>query len=127
MSKSARRTEATTMTTFLRRRRSTTGRGQARVESALVIPIFLVLLVALFDLGRAVFAYNTLTNAAREGARLAIVNQDLDSIINRAKQQSAIVELDTPNVAVDFWQEADDGTPDTSDPCNLVATNCLAV
>ena len=33
-------------------------------------------LVALFDLGRAVFSYNTLTNAAREGARMAIVNQD---------------------------------------------------
>jgi Flp pilus assembly protein TadG len=97
------------------------------VEFALVIPLFLLMLVALFDLGRAVFAYNTLTNAAREGARTAIVNQDLTSIINRAKQQSAIVELDTPNVSVEFWQEADDGTPDKSDPCNLVATNCLAV
>ena len=40
-------------------------RGQALVEFALVIPIFLLMLVALFDLGRAVFAYNTLTNAAR--------------------------------------------------------------
>jgi len=102
-------------------------RGQALVEFALVIPLFLLMLVALFDLGRAVFAYNTLTNAAREGARLAIVNQDLDTIITRAKEQSRIVELDTPNVEVDFWQEADDGTPDTSDPCDLVATNCLAV
>ena len=102
-------------------------RGQALVEFALVIPLFLLMLVALFDLGRAVFAYNTLTNAAREGARVAIVNQDLTSIIDRAKQQSAIVELDTPNVSVEFWQEDDDGTPDTSDPCNLVATNCLAV
>ena len=102
-------------------------RGQALVEFAIVIPLFLLMLVALFDLGRAVFAYNTLTNAAREGARLAIVNQDLDSVINRAKNQSAIVELDTPNVEVDFWQMRDDGEPDTTDPCDLVATNCLAV
>jgi Flp pilus assembly protein TadG len=102
-------------------------RGQALVEFALIIPLFLLLLVGIFDLGRAVFAYNTLTNAAREGARLAIVNQDLDTIITRAKEQSRIVELDTPNVEVQFWQEADNGTPDTSDPCNLVATNCLAV
>ena len=43
-------------------------RGQALVEFALVLPIFILLLVAIFDLGRAVFAYNTLTNAAREGA-----------------------------------------------------------
>ena len=101
------------MTTFLRRRRSTTGRGQALVEFALVIPIFLVLLVALFDLGRAVFAYNTLTNAAREGARIAIVNQYEPSIIARAKQQTAIVELNDPSVQVDFYQVNADGTPDT--------------
>ena len=67
-------------------------RGQALVEFALVIPLFLLMMLALFDLGRAVFAYNTLTNAAREGARLAIVNQDLTSIIDRAKGQTAIVE-----------------------------------
>ena len=103
-------------------------RGQALVEFALVIPIFLLMLVALFDLGRAVFAYNTLTNAAREGVRLAIVNQDVPSIIERAKSQTAIVELDTPNVEVDFWRTTDEGTPDFSDPCDdLVATNCLAV
>ncbi len=102
-------------------------RGQALVEFALVIPLFLLMMVALFDLGRAVFAYNTLTNAAREGARLAIVNQDMTSIIERAKRQTAIVELDAPNVEVHFYRAAEDGTPDTSDPCALVAVNCLAV
>ena len=102
-------------------------RGQALVEFALVIPLFLLMMLALFDLGRAVFAYNTLTNAAREGARLAIVNQDLTSIIERAKRQTAIVELDAPNVEVHFYRAAEDGTPDTSDPCALVAVNCLAV
>ena len=102
-------------------------RGQALVEFALVIPIFLLLLVAIFDLGRAVFAYNTLTNAAREGARLAIVNQDEASIVQHAKNASAIVELNVPNVEVHFWQLNPDGTPDTSTPCDLVANGCLAV
>ena len=102
-------------------------RGQALVEFALVIPIFLFLLVALFDLGRAVFSYNTLTNAAREGARMAIVNQDKATIIERAKAQTAIVELNDPSVSVGFWQMADDGTPDYTDPCDLVAVGCLAV
>ncbi len=103
------------------------GRGQALVEFALVIPIFLLLLVALFDLGLAVFAYNTLTNATREGARMAIVNQYTPSIIDRAKSQTAIVELDAPNV--EFWQVAADGTADKSKPqCNRpVAVGCLAV
>jgi Flp pilus assembly protein TadG len=109
------------------RRRSHRGRGQALVEFALVIPIFLLLLVALFDLGRAVFAYNTLTNAAREGARMAIVNQYEPSIIQRATNASAIVELNVPNVEVHFWQTNDDGTPNTSKACALIAVGCLAV
>lgn len=106
---------------------STSGRGQALVEFALVIPIFLLVLIALFDLGRAVFAYNTLTNAAREGARMAIVNQDVPTITARAKGQTAIVELNDPSVSVAFYQVADDGTPDLSDPCSPVAVGCLAV
>lgn len=112
---------------YLLRRRARTGRGQAMVEFALVLPIFVLLLVALFDLGRAVFAYNTLTNAAREGARMAIVNQYKPSIIARAKQQTAIVELNDPSVQVDFYQVNLDGTPDTSTQCALIAVGCLAV
>jgi len=92
-----------------------------------VVPIFLLLFIALFDLGTAVFTYNTLTNAAREGARLAIVNQDVPSIIQRAKNQTAIAELNVPSVTVDFYQQKTDGTPDTSTTCNPAAVGCLAV
>jgi hypothetical protein len=102
-------------------------RGQALVEFALVIPIFLLVMIALFDLGRAVFAYNTLTNAVREGARIAIVNQDVPTIVSRAKSQTAIVELDDPSVSVHFYQTAADGTADLSTPCSPVAVGCLAI
>jgi len=44
------------------------------VEFALVFPMFFVLLVAIFDFGRIVWARNSLENAAREGARYAIVH-----------------------------------------------------
>jgi Flp pilus assembly protein TadG len=115
------------MRIFARRRRRQNRRGQALVEFALVIPIFLLVLVAIFDLGRAVFAYNTLTNAAREGARIAIVNQYKPTIVARAKQQTQIVELNDPSVTVDFYQVNADGTPDTSRQCALVAVGCLAV
>jgi hypothetical protein len=111
----------------LGRRRGAQSGGQALVEFALVLPLFLLLMVALFDMGRGVFAYNTLTNAAREGARMAIVNQDKPSIIERAKSQTAIVELNDPSVSVGFYQMAADGTPDYSNPCNLVAVGCLAI
>jgi Flp pilus assembly protein TadG len=101
-------------------------RGQALVEFALVLPIFVLLMVAIFDLGRAAFAYNTLTNAAREGARMAIVNQYKPSIVARAKQQTAIVELNDPSVTVNFYQVNADGTPNTSTPCALIAVGCMA-
>jgi hypothetical protein len=48
--------------------------GQGLAEFALVIPIFLVVLLAVFDLGRVVWANNVLNNAAREAARFAIVH-----------------------------------------------------
>jgi len=50
-------------------------RGQGLVEFALVFPIIILILFAIFDLGRGVYAYNTIANAARVGARVAVVNQ----------------------------------------------------
>jgi hypothetical protein len=100
------------------------------VEFALVIPIFLLLLVAIFDLGRAVFAYNTLTNAAREGARLAAVNQYQPSIVQRAKNSTSIVELNDPSVTVGYFQENADGSLGVACPLpgtTSIAVKCLAV
>jgi TadE-like protein len=48
-------------------------RGQAMVEFALVIPIFLLMLFGLIDLARIVYANSALSQAAREGARVASV------------------------------------------------------
>src|SRR6266700_6705882 len=48
--------------------------GQGLVEFALVIPIFLVMLFGVVDFGRVIWARNSLENAAREGARYAIVH-----------------------------------------------------
>ena len=50
------------------------------VEFALVLPVLILLLVGIFDFGRAVYAFNTVNNAAREGVRLAIVDQNCDAI-----------------------------------------------
>ncbi len=54
--------------------------GQALVEFAFVLPLLILMLVGVFDMGRAVFAYNQISNAARTAARVAIVNQDGDAI-----------------------------------------------
>ena len=117
------------MTGWIGRRRSAAprSRGQALVEFSLVLPLFLLLFMVVMDLGTAVFTYNSLTNAAREGARLAIVNQDTASVIQRAENQVSIGEINAPNVTIAFYQEATNGTPDTSSTCSPVAVGCLAV
>lgn len=48
-------------------------RGQALAEFALVVPLLLLVLFALLDLGRVVYASNALAEAAREGARYGSV------------------------------------------------------
>jgi Flp pilus assembly protein TadG len=55
------------------RRRRARGRGQALVEFALVIPIFLLLVAGMIDFGLGLNASITVSNAAREGARLGVV------------------------------------------------------
>jgi Flp pilus assembly protein TadG len=54
---------------------SARGRGQALVEFALVLPILLLLIFGIIDAGRLIYAYNTVSNSARNAARVAIVNQ----------------------------------------------------
>jgi hypothetical protein len=49
--------------------------GQALVEFAFVFPVIALMTFAFIDIGRAVFAYNTLTEAARQAVRVAVVNQ----------------------------------------------------
>jgi hypothetical protein len=56
------------------RRRRSASRAQALVEFALVAPIFFIMLFALIDFGRYVYYVQILNNAAREGARYAIVH-----------------------------------------------------
>ncbi len=49
--------------------------GAAAVEFALLLPVLLLLVFGLIDLGRALNAQITLTQAAREGARLAALGE----------------------------------------------------
>ena len=48
-------------------------KGQALVEFALLVPIFLVLLFAIIDFGMGFYSWISVTNGAREGARLGVV------------------------------------------------------
>jgi Flp pilus assembly protein TadG len=49
-------------------------RGANIVEAALVIPLLLIILVGVIDMGRAYFTYITMIGAAREGARWGVTH-----------------------------------------------------
>jgi Flp pilus assembly protein TadG len=67
---------------FRRMRKSR--RGAAVLEFAIVAPIFFLVIIGMVELGRAVMVQQVLTNAAREGARRAILEQTSKSEVELA-------------------------------------------
>lgn len=55
-------------------------KGQAAVETALIIPIVLFILLTIVEFGRIFNAYIIVSNASREGARYAAVGRSYDDI-----------------------------------------------
>jgi Flp pilus assembly protein TadG len=50
--------------------------GQAIVELALTLPLLMLILLGVFDFGLMFQQYEVVTNAAREGARLAVLTSE---------------------------------------------------
>jgi Flp pilus assembly protein TadG len=74
-------------------------KGQGLVEFALVLPLILLLIMGVVDLGRGIFAFNEVANAAREGGRTGIVNQTLTDIRTRAAAQAIALGIPTTQPA----------------------------
>lgn len=91
----------------LRRRRGS--RGQSLVEFALILPMFIVVLFGIIDLGRWVHATNSLSEVARESARAGSVGirpdacaglSRSDCVRTIARQRLIGVYIETGDVAV---------------------------
>lgn len=59
-------------------------RGAALIETAITIPIILLISVAIFEFGRAYQTWQVVTNASREGARIAVIAGTSDDDITNA-------------------------------------------
>lgn len=116
------------------------GRGQSLVEFALVFPIIVLLITAFVEMGRAVFAYNAIANAARQAARVAVVNQLADvtdcdetrpiddpyephwTIRGCAITAAAPLRITSSNVIVEYA-----AAPDTTTSCSpTLHVGCIA-
>jgi Flp pilus assembly protein TadG len=56
-------------------------RGAALIETAITIPILMLICVGIFEFGRAYQTWQVLTNASREGARMACLEGPTDADI----------------------------------------------
>lgn len=92
------------MTTIIQRRRALRTRpagsekGAALLEAAITLPIILLICVGIFEFGRAYQTWQILTNAAREGARLAVIQGSTDSDVTQRVRQY-MQNGDLPNYA----------------------------
>ncbi len=80
-------------------------RGAAAVEFALLLPVLLLLVFGIIDFGRALNAQITLTQAAREGARLDAVG----STKVASGTQGAATGLNPVNVTIGYTCQPNDG------------------
>ena len=80
-------------------------RGAALIETAITIPIILLISVGIFEFGRAYQTWQVLTNAAREGARIAILadktEADVTAAVRNYMQAGGLPGHATAGVAID--------------------------
>ncbi len=79
-------------------------RGNAVVEFALVLPILLLVLFGITELGRMIMTTNVLNTASREGARLAAVSPMSDSLSVQARvtQVLAAARIEPSSITVEY-------------------------
>jgi len=79
-------------------------RGQALVEAALITPVVLLIMVGIFEVARAYQTFQVITNAAREGARAAVVvggNKDTAAaVVKKYMTDGQLPKAGSANVVV---------------------------
>ena len=80
-------------------------RGSALLETALTLPLVLLLSVGIFEFGRAYQMFQVMTNAAREGARVAVLPGSLDTDVTARVQAylaaGQIANTSSATIAID--------------------------
>jgi len=78
-------------------------RGQALAEFALVLPLVLLFIAGIVEMGRAWNIKQVVTDAAREGARYTVIDDDaVDSTVVKAKimERLALAHIETAEISI---------------------------
>jgi len=73
--------------------------GAALMEAAFVLPLLLFVSVAIIEFGRAFQTWQVVTNAAREGARVAVLPGMTDDVIRTRVQDYMQMGITSPGSA----------------------------
>ena len=110
------------MSRLLRRGRGE--RGAALLEMALTLPLLLLVCVGILEFGRAYQTWQVITNAAREGARIAVLpGMDDAAVRSRVQQYMTVGQLPkaaTATIAIDRNQSVSIGGTATASASQVI-------
>ncbi len=89
-------------------------RGQGLVEFALVLPLLVLIIFGVLDLGRAFYSLIAITNAAREGARYGAYHaDDMTGVITATRREAIGSGIDLSSSPINVT------CPDYIDPVGM--------
>ena len=88
--------------------------GQSLVEFAILVPVLMGVVIGIFEFGRAWNVDQVLTNAAREGARLAVIEtssegdviEAVETALTNASLDSSLATISVDGVEDDYGSPA---------------------
>ena len=95
--------------------------GAALVETAFVLPIMLLVSVGIFEFGRAYQTWQVITNAAREGARVAVLPEYTDDSV-KARVRTYLKDGGLPAAIVDDTAKTNVDITATTIPVDMAGT-----
>jgi len=95
-------------------------KGQGIVEFALAFPVFLLIVLGIFEFGRLMFTYATVFTASREAARFgATVNNAIDCVGMEAAATNVAIFSDVSNILI-FYDDGQTNLTTVSEAANPV-------
>jgi Flp pilus assembly protein TadG len=80
--------------------RSKGQRGQSSLEFALVLPLLLLVILVLAQLGILLFSHLILVQAARDGVREGVVTNDNGAIIEKVRNSAALLDQSRVKITI---------------------------
>jgi hypothetical protein len=76
-------------------------KGQSIVETALILPVIILLLMGIFEFSRIFGSYLLITYTGRESARMAAVGKSDEEIILNVHEKSGLLDLANLQITID--------------------------